>query len=303
MPGKVLITGASGMIGGAVGAALVDEGRQVRALSRRPDRLAGIFRDTAPMPAPGAGADAWQPLLEGVSGIVHCAGIADAADADGEQALFDVHVRLSQDLAAATARHPRAKLVFLSSIHAAAHAPDAYGRSKLEAENAIRSAFAAGGRFTILRPAPVYGGRQARGNLGRLLRLAALPLPLPLGGLSARRSLLALDACVRAVDHVLSHARTDGDTYPVSDAHALTVAEILTALRHGLGRRPMLYPLPAPLLGRLAALAGRSADWERLAGSLVADPSRLAATGWRPEPDTAGRLARFAAGIRGRPGA
>src|SRR5690606_27743521 len=100
-------------------------------------------------------------------------------DADGEQALFDVHVRLSQDLAAAAARRPGAKLVLLSSIHAAAHAPDAYGRSKLEAENAVRSAFAAGGCFTILRPAPVYGGRQARGNLGRLLRLAALPLPLP----------------------------------------------------------------------------------------------------------------------------
>lgn len=312
MPERLLITGASGTIGGAVGRALVEDGFEVLALSRDPERIADRFHEVARMPAPGAGADAWAPLLEDVSDVIHCAGIADAA-AEGEEALFTVNAGLAQELAAVAASRISGKFVLLSSVRAvagAAHgsiidgnsrpAPqDGYGRSKLAAETAVRAAFRNRGRFTILRPAPVYGGKP-RGNLGTLLRLAALPLPL--GGLTARRSLLDLEACVAAVRHVLSRPETDGRAYLVSDRHALTIAEIVGALRSGLDRSPHLPALPEPLLHALFVLLGRRQSWERLAGNLVVDPGDLAATGWQPAPDTAARLSRFAAEAAGRAG-
>jgi UDP-glucose 4-epimerase len=307
----ILITGAGGFIGSAVSHRFSSHGHHVRASSRNPAAVAGRFDEIAAMPPVGSDAQAWDTLLDGVTHVVHCAGIAHAGGGVPEAVYWDANVRLTAELASAAAARIPGKFIFVSSIRAvcgptfdgvvtATTKPNpqgAYGRSKLEAERQVRNAFNATGRFTILRPVLVYGPG-AKGNLSALLRLARLPLPLPLAGLSAKRSLLDLKACAAAVEHVVFSPRTNGATYLVSDCNPLSTTQIVAAFRRGLGRRVGLFAVPPALLSALFGAIGKQQAWRRLSGSLVADPSELAATGWRPVNDSAAGLEHIASRIR-----
>jgi hypothetical protein len=68
---------------------------------------------------------------------------------------------------------------------------------------------------------------------------------------------------------------------------------MIAAMRQGLGRPPNVFPLPATLLEILLRAAGRENIYERLSGSLVADPSALMSIGWTPPLAAAAALARL----------
>lgn len=310
MAQTVLVTGARGLVGSAVTRRLRADGYDVRAVSRNPATMPKGGPEALLLPPPGATADAWAPLLEGITHVVHCAGIADASAGLGEAEYQAVNAGLTDALASAAGKRIPGKFVFISSIRAICGATspdvvndrtepapdDAYGRSKLQAERCVREAFGTRGRFTILRPVPVYG-QQMKGSLAMLMRLARLPLPLPVASIGAKRSLLDVDALAAAVSHAVNSPRTDGGAFVVSDRSAVSVAEIVSALRRGMGRGAGLLKLPAGVLRAGFAAAGRQDAWRKLAGSLVADPSGLADTGWRPVEDSLRRLERLARDI------
>jgi UDP-glucose 4-epimerase len=200
------------------------------------------------------------------------------------------------------------RFIFLSSVRAqsgptASHVllesdiprpSEPYGRAKLHAEEDL-----SGGPldWTVLRPTMIYGA-EAKGNLAALVRLADSPWPLPLASFTNRRSLVSLDNLIAAIRFALGSAVTHRETYLVAEPHAPTLAEIVAALRRGLGRSPRLVPFPPGVFKAALGLAGRDAVWERVGGSLVADPAKLLAAGWRPDADTAAALARVAASYR-----
>jgi nucleoside-diphosphate-sugar epimerase len=146
--------------------------------------------------------------------------------------------------------------------------------------------------WVSLRATLVYG-RGVKGNMAQLMRLARSPFPLPLGSLRARRSLLAVENLLAAIEAVLLAPGTLRQAFIAADPQALTVAEMITAMRNGLGRRPNVFPLPATVLELLLRVGGRESIYERLAGSLVADPSALMSTGWAPPVATSAGLARL----------
>ncbi len=169
---------------------------------------------------------------------------------------------------------------------------DGYGRSKLAAEQALAQLDL---DWVALRLVLVYGAG-VKGNMAELLRLARSPYPLPFGALRARRSLLALDNLVAAVDAALAAPQRLARPFIVADKTPLTIAEMVTAMRRGLGRRAGLISVPPGLLETSLRLTGRSEIYQRLAGSLVADPSALMALGWSPPVATADGLAALARG-------
>ena len=165
-------------------------GFRVRAALRRPEQTNALAAGVEPVVVGDiAGAD-WRPALAGVDSVVHLAAIAHAEDVSPEQVYDRVNRRAAVSLARA-AFEAGARFVFMSSVRAqtGSSAPDirtedalpvpteAYGRSKLVAEREIA---ALGGAYVILRPTLVYG-RGVGGNMGALVRLARLSLPLPLG--------------------------------------------------------------------------------------------------------------------------
>lgn len=68
------------------------------------------------------------------------------------------------------------------------------------------------------------------------------------------------------------------------------MAEIIRALRRGLGRPEMLLPVPDTSLARLLRLAGKGDFADRLTGDLVVDAARLRRIGWAPPETTAEAL-------------
>src|SRR5258705_187613 len=83
--------------------------------------------------------------------------------------------------------------------------------------------------------AHVYG-QDVKGNMAELLRFARAPYPLPLGGLHGRRSLLALDNLVAAIDTVLAAPGPLRRPLIAADARPLSIPEMIAAVRRGLGR-------------------------------------------------------------------
>jgi UDP-glucose 4-epimerase len=207
-------------------------------------------------------------------------------------------------LARAAQRAGAKRFVFLSSIRAQAGATadhiltedlaplptDAYGRSKLAAEQGLAALDL---DWVALRLVLVYG-TGVKGNMAELVRFARSPYPLPLGLLRAKRSLLSLDNLVTAIDAVLTTPERLRRPLIVADPKALTIPEMIAALRGGLGRRPGLIPIPLSVLETALRVTGRSEIYQRLAGSLVADPSALSRLGWSPTVTTPEGLAALA---------
>ena len=286
----VLVTGASGFIGKRLVVSLAQEGWQVRAGARDPEMpdASGIERVAMPDLARPA---YWSALLEGASHVVHLAGIAHAPGTLPDALYSRVNAESAGELAD-QARGKVERLVFVSSVRAQAgltadhviteaDAPaptEVYGRSKLEAERLVA---ASGVPFVVLRPAVLYGPG-VKGNIASLATLAKTAMPLPFGGLDNRRSLLALDNFTSAVSLVLGAKQADSETYLVADAEPISVAEIVTAMREGLGRAPHLLRVPQGAVKRILKTVGREAEWERLSGSFVISPAKLMGIGWRP---------------------
>ena len=299
----ILVTGASGFVGRALVADLAAAGHSVRAAMRQP---ADVFPRSVEVVAVSdlTRPVEWRALLKGIETVVHLAGIAQAAADIAEDAYDRVNRLATAELANAARATGIRHLVFMSSIRAqcgpssaetvretdAARPTDAYGRSKLAAEDAVRAAQAP---FTILRPVLIYGPG-VKGNLARLIELTQTSWPLPLGLCGNRRSLLARENLIGAIHSVLLSPAATGETYVVADPQPLTLAEVVAALRAGAGRPPRLLPVPPALIAAVMIAMGRGGEWERLGGSLVADPAKLLRAGWKPAIDTRAGLAALA---------
>jgi UDP-glucose 4-epimerase len=80
----------------------------------------------------------------------------------------------------------------------------------------------------------------------------------------------------------------------VADPEPLSIAQMITAMRAGLGRRRGLIPVPGNILHAGFRLVGRGELYRRLAEPLVGDPARLLELGWVPRVTTSDALAVLA---------
>ena len=295
----VALTGATGFIGQYLLNELPKRGYRLRVLLRRPTMLpegcaSAVIGDLA---KPYNMAEA----LSGVDAVIHSAGIASTMSGlpEDDYRLFNTEATVKFARAAERARVKR--FVFLSSIRAQSgptadgvlteerepRPTDAYGRSKLAAEQGLADTRL---DWVALRLALVYGPG-VEGNVARLITLARSPYPLPIAGLKAEHSLLALDNLVEAVDKVLALQQPLKRPLIVADPKPLTLGAIIAAMRQGLGRRAALFYVPKPLLKSALRAAGHTDGYEPLFGSLVADPSALAKLSWVPPVETRAGLA------------
>jgi nucleoside-diphosphate-sugar epimerase len=301
---RILVTGATGFVGRHLVPALHDRGYFVRTGSRDPavasfdpaiERISigDIGRETVD----------WRACLSGMDVVIHLAGIAHVGSSIPAEEYERVNRRATARLAEA-ARACDAKLIFISSV-AAQSGPaatrilteadipspnSAYGYSKLNAERDIA---AIGGRYSILRPTLVYG-YGARGNMARLIRLAQMPVPLPLGAVRNLRSLLAIQNLVDAIILLLEHNMPENGTFLIADEEPISLPAIITALRRGLGHRPNLLSFPPTVLAYSFRLVGLHTVWERIAGSLVVSTQRFHQIGYSPKIRTEDGLQSFA---------
>jgi nucleoside-diphosphate-sugar epimerase len=311
MPDKraVLVLGAAGFIGRALVARLAADGERVIGAVREARSL-GDRIETRVTGRLSAGTD-WPAVLAGCRAVVHLAGRAHAPAAEGEEWIAAEEATAAV-LAGAARREGVERVVLLSSVKVhgddsgtgrfQANDPaapgDAYGRAKLRVEASMRNG--AGAILAVLRPPLVYGAG-VKGNVLALLRAIDRGVPLPLGGIDNRRSLVFLDNLVDLTVVALAHPLAAGGTYLLRDDDEVSTAALAALIARHLGRTARLFRCPPALLRGAARMVGRGDAAERLLGSLVVDdaPTRLS-LGWRPRVSLDDGIAATCRWYRGR---
>lgn len=305
----VLVTGASGFVGAAVAARLVQLGcPNTRAAVRRAYTQLPLGVEGCVVPTLATDTD-WTSALAGIDSVVHAAArvhVMRESQADPLAAFRRVNVEGTLNLARQAAQAGVRRFVFISSIKVNGEATepgrpfraddepapqDAYGVSKLEAEVGLRAlAETTSMEVVMIRPVLVYGPG-VRANFQALMSLVNKGVPLPFGRTSNRRSLVALDNLVDLVCTCLEHPAAAHQTFLVSDGEAVSTAGLVRAMATALGKKPRLLDVPLPWMSRVAQALGRGSVTQRLFESLEVDIDKnRQLLGWEPSTRMADAL-------------
>lgn len=303
--GPIVVTGADGFAGRAVCAHLRRCGEQVRGLVRALDGEAREVDNVATGDLAASDEHALARAVRGARAVVHLAGRAHVARetaADPDDLYQLANCVGTQRLARAAAAAGVAQFIFASTVKVngeatlpghpfvegdAANPRDAYARSKWAAEQALQDiARTTDLEITVVR-LPLMYGPGVKGNFAKLVNAVARGVPLPLGAVANRRSLLSVRNFAGAIEALLaSHTpatRHRAVTYFVADAEAPSTPALIRAVANALGGSARLVSVPVPLLRLAGACVNQSAAIARLTNSLEVDTAAFrGATGWRP---------------------
>ncbi len=305
---NVLLTGASGFLGRA----LVAQLRQHKAIdltlalrSRSLDSglhvhvVGELSADTN-----------WMPVVAGQQVVIHAAArahIMKDAVADPLSEYRRVNVEGTLSLARQAAAAGVKRFIFISSIgvngnintrpFTASDRPnpaEPYAQSKWEAEQGLwKVQQETGMELVIIRPPLVYGPN-APGNFGSLVRWIGKGMPLPLGAIHNRRSLVGIDNLVDLIVRCVDHPAAVNRVFLAGDGEDLSTTELLRAVGRAMGRPARLIAVPVAVLQLGATLLGKTAMAQRLLGSLQVDISQTCELlDWKPPYTVEEGLRRF----------
>ncbi|KVA06167.1 NAD-dependent epimerase/dehydratase family protein [Burkholderia ubonensis] len=315
----ILVTGANGFVGRAVSRALLRRGEQAVGVVRRAQGMSDLGREWIHDRPDFVDIDrAWPRGLQ-CNAVIHLAARVHVMHDDAAaplDAYRETNVQGTLRVARAARAAGASRFVYVSSIKAVAEsssgrpplsehdAPvpqDPYGISKLEAERALADyGRESGMEIVVVRPPLVYGPG-VRANFLSLMRALSKGMPLPLGAVSARRSMIFVDNLADVLVQCALDPRAGGQTFHVADARDLTVAELVVKLAACLNAPARVVPVPVSWLRMAGRLTGRTPQVERLVGALQLDSRHVRdVLGWYPPCDIEDGLCQTAAWYRSR---
>ncbi|MGB1010102.1 MAG: NAD-dependent epimerase/dehydratase family protein [Thiolinea sp.] len=225
---KILLTGASGFIGGHIYAALKNDGHQVITCSRQ----SGMDFNQL------TSAEGWLPHLEGVDAVINAVGII----VENRQQRFDViHRQAPVALFAACEQAGIAKVIQISALGVDEQAFTPYQLSKKAADDYLRNSSLSN---FILRPSLVYG--EGGASMKMFKQLASLPVMPLVGDGEYQVQPVHVSDLVATVQACLQQEASDGsETIDIVGAKALSFKDWLQAIRAAEGKKPALT-LPTP---------------------------------------------------------
>jgi nucleoside-diphosphate-sugar epimerase len=285
---RILVTGATGFIGGHLIPMLEARGHSLTLALRHEDAARRL-------PSAGDRSERrvvvvgeidqhtdWREALHGVDAVVHLAARAHVLDSDtpeDDDAFSRINTLGTARLSEQAIQSGVVRFVLMSSIGAVTTASDScvtvdtpctprtpYGHSKRAAEQAlIERATGSSMRWTILRPTLVYGPGNP-GNMERLVALVKRGPPLPLGAIRNRRSFTFVRNLTDLIAVVLGHDEAEDATFLVADGEDLSTPELIRKIALHAGVQVRLFSVPPVALRGIA----RAADaWTAVAGSAV----------------------------------
>jgi len=297
---KVLVTGAAGFVGRALCERLKADGDEVGCTVRDAGQAETLPEGVRVLACTAIGpATDFSGILDSIDVVVHLAARVHLLrdDASDPLAAFRAgNVGTTANLARQAAYAGVRRLVFLSTVKVHGEGrgeayreddppepTDAYGQSKLEAEEELAAIMAETGlEVVVLRPPLVYGPG-VKANFLQLLKLVSCGVPLPLSSVRNRRSMICLGNLVDAIVTCARHPRAAGRTYLVSDGEDVSTPELIRRIAAALGRSPRLLPLEPSILRFVGRMTGRAGMFDRLLGSLAVDSGKIRRElGWHP---------------------
>lgn len=310
---RVVVTGASGFVGCELMKEFHGLGLNTLAVSRRP--LSGVASRVARVSEVDSTTD-WSEILERDDTVVHLAGRAHVmrepahvAEKENFRVNYEGTVRLAEQALQAGVK----RVVFVSSakvfgeesrVHEPFRSNDTpmpsgpYATSKYQAEFSLQSMMKGSGtELVIVRPPLVYGPR-ARGNFRRLVQLASKPIPLPLGHVENRRSMIYVGNLASFLAAASVHPGGVDAVLLPTDGRDVTVGELVSQMRRAMAMPPRIVGLPLPL-GRVGSNLARWPVLQRLLGNFQLDASESReALGWAPPYSFANAIAKTVAPMR-----
>ena len=256
-PGVVTLFGGSGFIGSQAVRALARRGWRIRVAVRNPV----LAIEIQPLGDPGqiqfmrcdiTSAEDVVAAVRGADAVVNLVGVLH--DAGGKRGFDAVHTEAAKTIAEAAKAAGVERLVQISAIGADAASSSAYGRTKAQAEAAVRAIYP---DAVILRPSLVFGAGD--GFLNRFAAMATMAPALPLiGGGETRFQPVYVGDVAEAIARGVTRADAAGRTYELGGPSLYTFREVLELVRRETGRDRMLVSVPfivAKPLGSLLQLS------------------------------------------------
>lgn len=286
----ILITGANGFVGKALCDLLAHQSYKVIAAVRKTDDALTKAKQIA-IGEINANTD-WTSALSDVDTVIHLAARVHIMNESATETLTPyrtVNVDGTLHLAQAAINAGVKRFIFLSSIKVNGEgtepnrpytpedkpAPvDPYGVSKLEAEIALRQlAKDTGLEVVIIRPPLIYGPG-VKANFKSMMSFLNKSIPLPLGAINNKRSLVALDNLIDLISCCINHPAAANETFLVSDGLDISTPELLRSMTKALDKKALLIPIPSSLFQAVAVIIGKKAFAQRLCSSLQVDISK-----------------------------
>ncbi len=295
MNNKVLVTGANGFVGQALCAALRERGEIVRSAVR-------VAHDAEQVTVGEINANTdWTKALQGCATVIHLAARVHVMNDTSSNPLDEfrkINLHGTENLARQAAAVGVKRFVYVSSIGVngaltldgrifneldVPNPHNEYALSKWEAEQSLlRTYQEIGLEIVIIRPPLVYGAN-APGNFGQIFNAIARGVPLPLAAAHNARSLVYVGNLVDALITCATHPKAAGKTYLVSDRVDVSTAMLVREIAVALNRPDRSFYFPPAVLRAIAGLLGKSAQVDRLFGSLQIDSQKIRTElGWTP---------------------
>lgn len=285
---KVLVTGSTGFVGSRVMELAQAKEWQAVGVVRRGSSTQQFDFLTFSIKGLDANND-WQGAFEGVDCVVHCAARVHQmreSERDALEAYRRVNTEGTLNLAKQAAQAGVKRFVFISSIkvngefteRGAPFTPDVnasptdpYGLSKYEAELGLAKLSAETGlEVVIIRPPLVYGP-SVKANFLAMMRWTHKQLPLPLGSIDNKRSLVYVDNLADLVLECCENPSAVGKVLLVSDDHDVSTTELLKCVAKHMDKASLLIPIPSRYIKTVSKLLGKAEVGQRLCSSLQVD--------------------------------
>lgn len=255
-----LVTGGSGFVGRQLCRVLHTYVTSLRILRRQAD---AVMPEAVPFDLSAAN---WQVNpCDGIDTVFHLAGKAHALAENQQDAAeyFQINTEGTRKLLAAAKQAGVKKFIYFSSVKAvgdsdtqpmdesvATVADTPYGQSKYAAEQLVLH----GGYVphpVVIRPSMVYGATE-KGNLPQMIKAIAKGVFPPLPEIHNRRSMVHVDDVVNAAILAAECPQAAGQIYIVTDGQAYSTRQLYDWIREALGKPPIDWSVPYPLLDVLA---------------------------------------------------
>jgi nucleoside-diphosphate-sugar epimerase len=296
----ILVTGASGFVGGALYKTLA-QSNSLR-ISIRNMRIANQFNNVDIVEGSLSSEENWTNALSEISVVIHCAARVHVMDEKASDPLTEfrrVNVEGTLNLARQAYEAGVHRFIFLSSakVYGGRTQPghpfgpdeivapdDPYAISKYEAEILLRSLSKETGMEVVIIRTPLVYGPGVKANFFTMMKWIWRGIPLPFGGITKnRRSFIFIDNLVSMIVTCINHPAAANQTFVVSDDEDLSTAELFERIALALGRPSKLIAVPAILIILGAKLVGRADISQRLCGSLQVDIKKTKdLLGWTP---------------------
>ena len=288
MQTKILITGSNGFLGQYLCQFLAEQNYSILAQTRKAQTFAlpNISNINFDLNDNLHNID-----LSQVEVIIHCAGrahIMNETSTSPLDAYRQTNVQGTLNLAKKAVQSGVKRFIYLSSIKVNGEetretpfkpddlfkSNDPYGVSKYEAEQELLElAKNAKLEVVIIRPVLIYGPH-VKANFKNMINLANKKIPLPIGCLDNKRSIVSVYNLADLIEVCLTHPNAKNEIFLVSDQDDISVKQLFEKLAYHQNNKLMMLPIPKKLITLLASLVRTGVVASRLCSKLVVDTTK-----------------------------